>query len=68
MSREFFGRRDEQLRLGVRPLTSEGHGCSRVERLGEWVERLGERVERLGELVERLGERVERVFWGGQSR
>ena len=24
----------EQLRLGVRPLTSEGHGCSRFDRMG----------------------------------
>jgi len=46
MLREFFGGRGEQLRLGVRPLTSEGHGCSHVEGLGEHVERLGEHVER----------------------
>ena len=58
----------EQLRLGVRPLSSEGHGCSHMERLGKWVERLGEHVERLGQHVERLGEHVEKVFWGGQSQ
>ena len=28
------GKRVEQLRLGVRPLTSEGHGCSHFDRLG----------------------------------
>ena len=28
------GEHVEQLRLGVRPLTSEGHGCSCFDRLG----------------------------------
>ena len=28
------GERVERLRLGVRPLTSEGHGCSHFDRLG----------------------------------
>ena len=42
-------------------MTSEGHGCSCVERLGKWVERPGEHVERLGNYVERLGECVERL-------
>ena len=43
-----------RLRLGVRPLTTEGHSCSPVEGPGRRVERLGEHVKRLGEHVERV--------------